>query len=112
MIASYDETNMIFLFQTSMSVMTLLWQLGVLRMLSAVTCQHTFYANVNLGLKVMEKWNVEVNITSNSYDFCHNKKNPPNLLQNENDYIVTTKILIFHASSSFTITTAATTYYY
>jgi len=52
------ETNIISLFQTSMNVMTLQWLLDVSWMLSAVTCQPTSCANVNLGLKVMERWNV------------------------------------------------------
>jgi hypothetical protein len=47
-----------------MSVMTLLWLQDVLQMLSAVTYQHTSYASVNLALKVMERWNVEVSSIS------------------------------------------------
>lgn len=65
---------MVFLFQTSMSVMTLQWLLDVLQMLSAVTYQHTSYASVILGLKVMEKWNVEVSIISSSDDPLYHKR--------------------------------------
>jgi hypothetical protein len=69
------ESDMVFLFQTSMNVMTLQWLLDVLQMLNAVTYQHTSYANVNLASKVMERWNVEVNsISTSDYTLCHKKK--------------------------------------
>jgi hypothetical protein len=60
------QTKKIFLFQISMNVKTLQWLLDVLRTPNAVTCPHISCASAELGSRVMEKWNVEVNSISNS----------------------------------------------